>query len=306
MIERVLQGQNILITSIGLLLGTLIMAGAAAPVAAIDSLHFERTSAVGTSTYRLEQDAWDILTIRRTGSTTDDHTPFTILNLISGVDEYGSSEATLSLTTLADSPDGKSHVLDVYNDGYPRDHTMGMRQLYRNTTANPIVFSFHDRTVNGGTTNYSGVNITSGQSVFSYETAVGVVPSKDDWVWDNANAYFADDTKILGVNSGTKTVTINRPAIGSGTDVTARSKNIKDAMRITPNRQLLVRKFIPGFTSSVAEFGGLVSVDKLHIKSSPPSSATAACTAGMVTWDANYVYVCVATNQWKRAALSTW
>jgi hypothetical protein len=37
-----------------------------------------------------------------------------------------------------------------------------------------------------------------------------------------------------------------------------------------------------------------------------PASATAAGEAGDICWDSNYVYVCVATNTWKRSALSTW
>lgn len=37
-----------------------------------------------------------------------------------------------------------------------------------------------------------------------------------------------------------------------------------------------------------------------------PASASSTCTAGQTRYDANYVYVCVATNTWKRAALSTW
>jgi hypothetical protein len=36
-----------------------------------------------------------------------------------------------------------------------------------------------------------------------------------------------------------------------------------------------------------------------------PSSSSATCTAGQFTDDANYHYVCVATNTWKRAALSS-
>jgi hypothetical protein len=28
-------------------------------------------------------------------------------------------------------------------------------------------------------------------------------------------------------------------------------------------------------------------------------------TAGDISWDANYIYVCTATNSWKRVALST-
>jgi hypothetical protein len=37
-----------------------------------------------------------------------------------------------------------------------------------------------------------------------------------------------------------------------------------------------------------------------------PASAAAAGNQGDHAWDADYVYVCVATNTWKRAALSTW
>lgn len=37
-----------------------------------------------------------------------------------------------------------------------------------------------------------------------------------------------------------------------------------------------------------------------------PASASASGTAGQVLWDSDYVYVCVATDTWKRAALSTW
>lgn len=37
-----------------------------------------------------------------------------------------------------------------------------------------------------------------------------------------------------------------------------------------------------------------------------PLSATAAGSVGQVALDANYFYVCVNTNTWKRVALSTW
>jgi hypothetical protein len=38
----------------------------------------------------------------------------------------------------------------------------------------------------------------------------------------------------------------------------------------------------------------------------PPASASATGTAGQIEWDTGFVYVCTATNTWKRAALSTW
>jgi hypothetical protein len=37
-----------------------------------------------------------------------------------------------------------------------------------------------------------------------------------------------------------------------------------------------------------------------------PASATAAGNAGEICWANGFIYVCVATNTWKRAALSTW
>jgi hypothetical protein len=37
-----------------------------------------------------------------------------------------------------------------------------------------------------------------------------------------------------------------------------------------------------------------------------PSSSTDTGTAGEIAWDANYVYVCVANNTWKRSAISSW
>lgn len=37
-----------------------------------------------------------------------------------------------------------------------------------------------------------------------------------------------------------------------------------------------------------------------------PASATATGTQGQIAWDSNYIYVCTATNTWKRAALSSW
>lgn len=37
-----------------------------------------------------------------------------------------------------------------------------------------------------------------------------------------------------------------------------------------------------------------------------PASATADGTKGDIQMDANYIYICTATNTWKRVAISTW
>lgn len=43
---------------------------------------------------------------------------------------------------------------------------------------------------------------------------------------------------------------------------------------------------------------------RIQMPLTTPASSSAACTAGQTTHDANYHYVCVATNTWKRAALA--
>jgi len=37
-----------------------------------------------------------------------------------------------------------------------------------------------------------------------------------------------------------------------------------------------------------------------------PATASATGTQGQIAWDANYIYVCTATNTWKRVAIATW
>ena len=37
-----------------------------------------------------------------------------------------------------------------------------------------------------------------------------------------------------------------------------------------------------------------------------PASASDTGTAGQIGWDTNYIYICTATNTWKRVAIATW
>ena len=50
-----------------------------------------------------------------------------------------------------------------------------------------------------------------------------------------------------------------------------------------------------------------VNSDSIRVRTAKtPASASATGTQGQIAWDANYLYVCTATNTWKRAALTTW
>lgn len=53
--------------------------------------------------------------------------------------------------------------------------------------------------------------------------------------------------------------------------------------------------------------GQAASVGSLLVTSpGAPSSASDTGTAGTIAWDTSYMYVCIATDTWKRAAISTW
>lgn len=53
---------------------------------------------------------------------------------------------------------------------------------------------------------------------------------------------------------------------------------------------------------------GLFTANQFAIAAlnSTPASAGATGTLGEIRWDANYMYVCTATNTWKRVAIATW
>ena len=57
----------------------------------------------------------------------------------------------------------------------------------------------------------------------------------------------------------------------------------------------------------LADDSGYTTIDaQLRAQGAAPASATAAGTAGDIRYDADYIYVCTATDTWKRAALATW
>jgi len=54
-------------------------------------------------------------------------------------------------------------------------------------------------------------------------------------------------------------------------------------------------------SSTLTVSGGLISST-----SHTPAGPTDIGTTGQIAWDSNYVYICIATNTWKRSPLNTW
>lgn len=77
---------------------------------------------------------------------------------------------------------------------------------------------------------------------------------------------------------------------------------VTQGMTLDSSGRLLV-----GFSSDSG--GALLQVNGNRIRvgtAKTPASATDTGTAGEICWDASYIYVCTATNTWKRTAIATW
>ena len=117
--------------------------------------------------------------------------------------------------------------------------------------------------------------------------------------------YFGDNNRALSYIGGTKTNSFASNAssdlvFGTTPDISATA--VTERVRLDSSGRLLVG----GSTDSG---GALLQVfgDRIRIGTAKtPASASATGTAGEICWDASYIYVCTATNTWKRTAIATW
>ena len=60
------------------------------------------------------------------------------------------------------------------------------------------------------------------------------------------------------------------------------------------------------FDSAGGNAGSVRIYGDLQLTTKTPASAAATGTTGTIAWDADYIYICTATDTWKRVAISTW
>jgi hypothetical protein len=128
---------------------------------------------------------------------------------------------------------------------------------------------------------------------------------------------YLDDTSIL-LNNSANTSDFSRIALVSGTtgyseiamgdsaDVTAgviRYDQSTNLFQFYQSGSVAASLSTTGLTITGLD----IDSDKIRLRSSnTPSSASDTGAVGEICWDSNYIYVCVATNTWKRSAISTW
>jgi|HubBroStandDraft_2_1064218.scaffolds.fasta_scaffold13835_4 hypothetical protein len=137
--------------------------------------------------------------------------------------------------------------------------------------------------------------LKNGSAMFSVDGAGNIVGSSASLgsVQLNGDATNGSvDVGNLTNNSATPYVDLN----GFGTQNNVRL--INDA-----NGQLTIDTATGGNLQVNAN--GIFTAASFHVNLATPPSSSAPCIAGQIGADANYIYVCIATNHWKRSALSS-
>lgn len=90
---------------------------------------------------------------------------------------------------------------------------------------------------------------------------------------------------------------INNAPIGQGTPAAGKFTTLQATTSITGNLNGSVGATVPNT--------GTFTAIRVTVTQTPVAASTT-CATGAIVWDNSYLYVCVATNTWKRAALATW
>ena len=133
---------------------------------------------------------------------------------------------------------------------------------------------------------------------------------------DNVKATFGADEDLQIYHDGSNSYIAESGTgslfISGGANVTIQSPSDEDMIVATANGAVTLyyndAPKVATTTDGIDVTGNAtISGDSIIIETSKtPSSASDTGTKGQIAYDDNYIYVCTATNTWKRVAISTW
>ena len=144
-------------------------------------------------------------------------------------------------------------------------------------------------------TNGRGIQIGTYSSLSESETSGALSFNSNAVLFDSVNENSAGSYKRMD-NGGASRI---RNLFGTISLDTAVSSTPGSTITWVP--QLTVSATATTFAGAVTIAGTVI-----HTLSATPASASATGTVGTMSWDANYIYICTATNTWKRVAIATW
>lgn len=108
------------------------------------------------------------------------------------------------------------------------------------------------------------------------------------------------------ISGGSGIISVISPTYSSG--IAARTDaNLTGAMTVDLRSNAALVEFDTSgtdFTATTVQLA--IEEAKAYIPATPPANASSQGVAGSITYDSNYIYMCVATNTWKRVAIATW
>jgi hypothetical protein len=219
----------------------------------------------------------------------------------SSMDIIGATEANIALQDTGALTNQQVFNLNV-NDGallfrVLNDARTGVNGVFARLSANGQ-WQFQDERATIGSTSLI-VRAGAGQgsnNVTTWQNAAGGVIAFVNNVGDfHSGAFINTDGTRTGVySSGLRLNNIGRVSFSSGTDALA--TNDATLTRQGPN---VIQAGDGG-----ANANGVFRAAQFRSVLTTPASSTAACTEGSQVWDADYIYICTATNNWKRATLN--
>ena len=184
---------------------------------------------------------------------------------------------------------------------------VGVNSLQNNTTGasnTAVGVSSLQNNTTGASNTAVGVSSLNNNTTGTHNTAIGLNSGRSiaDGVTTNAitnnSIFIGNDSRALA-NDQTNQIVIGNAAIGGGSNTA------------TLGNASIVSTFLRGNVAVGTGITPTAPIDiggnTLRIRTArTPASATATGNAGDICWDATHIYVCIATNVWRRIAHATW
>jgi hypothetical protein len=219
-----------------------------------------------------------------------------VRNSLSGGQSLILFQGTYNASNDFELANGKDAVLKFNGGGASATVTQVFADLVVDNITAPLTGNVTGNVTGDVTGNVTG-NLTGNVTGDVAGALVGDVTSTGSSSFSSidVNGGTIDSTAIGGTSASTATFT---DVTSTGT-LTASSVDINGGDIDGTN--------IGATTPDSGTFTTLITTgNKLSIQTSQtPASSSASGSAGDIAWDSSYLYVCVATNSWKRIALST-
>ncbi len=212
---------------------------------------------------------------------------FSMYDNIGGYQNTAIGYGSLSSNTEGDYNTAIGYYALKNNTSGFRNVAIGANALYNNTTNYQNV-AIGDSSLFNNTTGYNNIGIGY-QTIYSNQTGLKNV---------------AIGTNALYSVTGSNNIGIGFYAGKYETGSDSFYVNNQDRTNTTGDK---TKSLLYGIFASTAAAQKLTINALLNLSvSKTPSSASDTGVLGDIAWDTSYIYVCTATNTWKRVAIATW